>query len=284
MSSREQIIEKIDSIPGIPVSAAKAIQLLQNPQKNMSEVIRVIEYDPGITANILKLVNSSAFAAERRISSLQEATVRIGANNLLQMLVGSSMAGLLSQKVKGYDLPAGELWRSSIASAIYTDILRDTLHLQLPHYTFTAGLLHDVGKIVLGSFIDVNAAEIVSYSVNNRISFVEAEQHILGIDHPEAGALLLHKWNLPQELENPVRWHHNPEKCPGDALVTEVVHIADALTIMEGIGTGCEGLNYRLSDRVASKLGLTIDMIEQIVCKAQIRREEIKDILADSSQ
>jgi len=276
---RESIIQKMDAIPAIPVSAAKAIRLLQDQNKNLGEAIKIIEYDPGLTANILKLVNSSAFAADKKISSLHEATVRLGATNILQMLVGSSLSGVMNQSVKGYDLPPGELWKSSVTAAIYTEMIGSELKLKLPSHTFTAGLLRDIGKLVLGSFIDVNADQIVSMSVERKIPFSEAEKITLGIDHSELGALLLQKWNLPQELQNPVRWHHTPENCPEeDRLVAEVVHIADALTIMEGIGAGCEGLNYKISDSVAEKLGLNINMIEDIVCKTQIRREEIKDL------
>ncbi len=276
---RDSIIQRMDSIPAIPVSAAKAIRLLQDQSRNLAEAIKIIEYDPALTANILKLVNSSAFAADRKISSLHDATVRLGANNILQMLIGSSLSGVMNQAVKGYDLPPGELWKSSVTAAIYTDMIAAELKLKLPTHTFTAGLLRDIGKLVLGSFIDVNADQIVSLSVEKKISFSEAERLTLGIDHSELGALLLAKWNLPNELQNPVRWHHSPENCPEpDRLVTEVVHIADALTIMEGIGAGCEGLNYKISDSVADKLGLNINMIEDIVCKTQIRREEIKEM------
>jgi HD-like signal output (HDOD) protein len=279
MSRRDEIIEKIADIPAIPAAAGNAMRLLRDPSKNMSEVIAAIQYDVGITADILKLVNSSAFATGRKISSLQEATVRLGANNILQMLIGSSMSKFMKQTIKGYDLPPGELWKSSMATAMYTDIIKDTLDLKLPNYTFTAGLLRDVGKIVLGSFINIDAEKIVDLAINENMSFSNAEHEVLGIDHAEVGAILLSKWDFPKELEVPVRWHHEPEKCEEDSLVTEIVHVADALTIMEGIGAGCEGLNYRLSETVVTKLGLDVDTIEKIIYKAQCRREEVKDLL-----
>ena len=280
---RESIIKRMDSVEAIPVAAAKAMRLLQDQTKSLAEAIKIIEYDPALTANILKLVNSSAFAADRKISSLHEATVRLGAKNILQMLIGSSIAGVMAQSVKGYDLPPGELWKSAVYGAIYTELITEELKLKLPSYTFTAALLREIGKLVLGSFVDVNAEKIVNFASDNGVSFPEAEHEILGIDHAEVGALLLAKWNMPHELHNPVRWHHQPEKCPEeDRAVTEVVHMADALTMMEGIGTGGDGLNYRVSSAVTEKLGLNIELIEIIVCKMQIRRDQVKEFLSQT--
>ncbi len=280
-SIREEIIKRMDSVEAVPVAAAKAMRLLQDQEKSLNEAIKTIEYDPALTANILKLVNSSAFAADRKISSLREATVRLGAKNILQMLVGSSMAGVMAQSVKGYDLPPGELWKAAVSGAIYTELIAEELKLKVPSHTFTAALLREVGKLVLGNFVDVNAERIVNFASDNGVSFPEAEREILGIDHAEVGALLLSKWNMPHELNNPVRWHHEPEKCPGDDMaVAEIVHMADALTMIEGIGTGGDGLNYRISASVTEKLGLNMELIETIVCKMQTRREQVKDFFS----
>ncbi|OGV50420.1 MAG: hypothetical protein A2017_15575 [Lentisphaerae bacterium GWF2_44_16] len=277
MKQREKIIKNIGEIPAIPVSASKAVSLLQDPNRSLPEIIKVIEYDPGITANILKLANSSVYSTGREISSLRDATIRLGASNILQLLISSSFSSIMKTQVKGYDLPSGELWKSSITTAICTDIIKSTLRIELPSYTFTAALLHDIGKIILGSFIDVNASEIIECAVKGNLSFEEAENIILGIDHAEVGAILMEKWNLPEELEKPVRWHHTPEKSENFAMVTGVVHIADALTMMKGVGAGKEGLNYRFSNKVADELGLNINLIETIVFRTQCRYEDLKD-------
>lgn len=279
--TRDEIVKRMDSIEAVPVAAAKAMRLLQDQTKSLQEAIKTIEYDPALTANILKLVNSSAFAAGRKISSLHEATVRLGAKNILQMLIGSSMSGIMARSVKGYDLPPGELWRSAVSGAIYTELIGEELKLAMPPHAFTAALLREVGKLVLGSFVDINAEKIVNYASDRGVSFPEAEREILGIDHAEVGALLLAKWNMPHELHNPVRWHHDPESCPEEDLrVAEIVHMADALTMMEGIGTGGDGLNYRISSVVSEKFGLNMELIETLVCKMQTRREQAKDLFS----
>ncbi len=283
MSIKDKIIEHIKEVEAIPTSATNAIALLQAKEVDINKVIKAIEIDISITANLLKLVNSSAFAADRKISSVQEAVVRIGAKNLMQMLIGSSVTKALNVEIKGYDLPPGELWKSSIVTAIYSDVIKEELSINLPAWTFTAGLLRDVGKIVLGSFIDyVNPDDIIAHAKKNEISFVEAEKEILGIDHAEVGALLLRQWKLPQQLEIPVRYHHTPEeidgvKYPEEKVVAEIIHIADSLTIMQGIGVGREGLNYRVSDKIAEKYKINISKVEMILAQAQSRISEISE-------
>jgi len=282
---RDEIIKRMDSVEAVPVAAAKAMRLLQDKDRSLTEAIRTIEYDPALTANILKLVNSSAFAVGgRSISTLHEAVIRLGANNILQMLIGSSMAGVMSSAVKGYDLPPGEMWKSAVYGAIYTELITEELKIKAPAHTFTAALLREIGKLVLGNFVDIHAEKIVGYATEHCVSFPEAEREILGIDHAEVGALLLAKWNMPAELHNPVRWHHEPEKCPEvDRLVAEIVHLADVLTMLEGIGTGGDGLNYRISSVVTERYGLTEEKIETIVCKMQMRRDQVKEFISGTA-
>jgi HD-like signal output (HDOD) protein len=152
------------------------------------------------------------------------------------------------------------------------------LNIKLPEHAFTAGIMHDIGKILLGSFIDVKSELIISYAENENISFPEAEQEILGIDHAEAGAILIEKWELPEEFYKPLRLHHKPEEAEGD-MVTELVHLADVLTLMEGIGTGRDGLRYKVSNKTAEKYQLTPSLIERTICETKVRYDEVKGLL-----
>lgn len=279
MNRRREIIDKIGTIISIPTYVAQAIQELQKDDVDLRSVIQTIETDPSITANILKLVNSTAFAADHPITSLFEAGVKIGSYNLLELIVGSSMSGIMNKSVPGYDLPPGDLWRSSVIAGIFTDVIGDVLKIKVPDHAFTAALLRDVGKILLGTFIDIDANEICQHAVDNDISFPEAEYAVLGIDHAEVGAFLLRKWRLPEQLCIPVRWHHSPDETTEESLVTCVVHVADALTSLEGCGVGIDGLKYRISEHAVSKLKLNTSLIERIMSEGATRIEAVTEML-----
>jgi len=277
---REEILSKVSSVPSIPSSATQAIHLLQDPEVDIHELTRIIEFDPGLTANLLCLANSACFGAAQSIDSVRGALVRLGMNRFFQLVVTTATAPTLQLPVKGYDLPPGTLWEHSVAVALGTEELASALGLTPPEYTFTAGLLHDVGKILLGTFVDVDAFPVQEIAFEEHVSFEVAEQQVLGIDHAEVGAFLLESWNLPPGIVEAVRWHHLPESFSGNSMVVDLVHIADALLMMEGIGAGSDGLNYLPSRQVAKRLNLTIHIAEAVCCKVLTRLDELDELFA----
>lgn len=281
MSMREKILEHLKNVESLPTYVGQIVTELQRDDVDLPAVVDLIELEPTLTASVLKLVNSSAFAAEHHISSIQEASVRLGSYNLMQMVIGSSMAKVMSNNVPGYDLPPGELWKSSITTAIYTDVICDVLKINAPSHTFTAGLLRDIGKIVLGTFVNVDVTQILNYSATHNVTFPDAEYAILGVDHAEVGAALMKLWNLPEELCIPVRWHHKPECAESEKLVTSIVHFADTLTTLSGTGIGNDGLLYNVSAAVVEELKISINDIEKIMCQAMDQVQGALEMFSD---
>jgi HD-like signal output (HDOD) protein len=115
--------------------------------------------------------------------------------------------------------------------------------------------------VVLGTFVEVSAESIRELAHERKMSFEKAEHRILGIDHAEVGAFLLEGWKLPEHLVQAVRWHHQPEYHPGDPLVANVVHIADVVCLMAGVGAGLDALSYRPSIQVMGQLGLETEVL-----------------------
>lgn len=282
---KDQILDKVRSVPSIPTAASKVIGLLQDPEVEINELMKTIEYDPGLTSNVLRLANSAYFAGPRTISTLREAIMRLGTNRIFQLVITSAIVPLARQPVKGYDIAAGKLLEHSIAVAIGGEELASQLGLRPPAHTFTAGLLHDLGKIVLGTFLAIDAAPILKLAYEEQLSFEVAETRVLGIDHAEAGAVLLETWNLPMGLVDAVRFHHRPEEIgerPEGTLVVDLVHVADNLALESGVGTGIDGLNYHPSPAVTARLKLRADAAEAVLCNMVKGMEELRDILGSN--
>jgi HD-like signal output (HDOD) protein len=279
MSRRDEILTRAREIPAMPVSLAKALALLGDPLADMREIIGVIEYDPGATANILRAANSPAFQSGAGVNTIFEAVTRLGSRNIMEILVSSRMPDCLAGAVKGYDLPPGELWRSSVWAALCAEELNMELHLGLPSYVFTAALLRDTGKTALGALMGIDAAEILELSEKRGLSFSEAERLVLGIDHAETGAALLGAWGLTDEIVVPARCHHEPEKAPPPwRQATDTVHIADALALMGGLGTGADGLSYRISGEAAENLRLSAAVVETVIMRTQIKYDGLRPL------
>ncbi len=266
MNQRREILEKVVSIPALPAAAGQVIHLIHSREAGVAEIMNVIEYDAGLTADVLRLANSAYFAGPRQISTLRDAGVLLGSARILQMVLASAIFPLASRPVQGYGLPAGQLIDHLVAVAIGAEQLAKELHFNAPPHTFTAGLLHDIGKVVLGTFIEVDAEPILQRAFEEQLSFEMAERAVLGIDHAEVGAVLLESWHLPEEVIAPVRWHHAPDDAGGDFLVGDLVHAADTLSIQCGLGVGIDGLNYRVSPSVMTRLHLNTAVAERVTC------------------
>ena len=272
------IISKVESFPSMPATAAKVLSLIENPDVTALEIEKTIKFDAGLTANILKLVNSAYFGLSTEVGSIKRAIVLLGLKRLVQIVMTSCVNALMDKQVIGYDLPPGELWRHSIAVSVAAEGLVKELDILVPEEIFTAALLHDVGKLILGEFVkeDINKIEI---KASTGIPFQVAEHEVLGTDHAEIGAHVLMNWSFPSEIVNAVRWHHDPDAAEKINTLIDIVHIADVLCLMIGIGVGREGLKYEPSPSVSKRLGLTYKHLEMIASQTLLWTNELIDVL-----
>lgn len=281
INKREEILKKIESIEHIPATVTKIYKILKKKDDvDFKEIVKMIEYDPSLTTDILRFSNSAYFGFKYKINNLHQALIRIGMDNIFNIVMAASVGPIMKQGVKGYDLPKGKLWEHSVAVAIGAEQLAKELKISTPSYLFTAGLLIDIGKIVLGSFVDIDAQPIVKLAFEKHIPFDVAERRILGIDHTEVGAKLLDNWGIPEEIVNVLRWHHQPDRFEGDKTVVDLVHAADTLTMIAGIGGhGVDGLNYRPSAKVSERLNLTRAINEKVIAEIINNIEKVYEML-----
>jgi len=278
MSIRESVLEKVTSIPSMPTAANTVVGLLKDPDVDINTLMRAIEFDQGLTSNVLRLANSAYFAGPRTIGSLRDAIVRLGMNRIFQLVIMSAIVPVARHEIRGYDLPPGKLLEHSIAVAIGAEEIAKCMNIKAPFLTFTAGLLHDLGKVVLSTFIEVDVQRIVNLAYSGEASFEAAEAEVLGIDHAETGALLLQAWNLPEEIVNAVKYHHRPDDFEGDALVVDLVHLADSLALTNGLGRGFDGLNYKPSPLVLERRKLEGCSTDDVVAKMIEGIDEFRDL------
>lgn len=285
MTHRENVLERIREMPQLPASATQVLQMVENPDAKTEDLARAIEYEPSLALNVLRLANSAYFGRPRSVSSVREAIIRLGMKNIVRLVLSCAVAPMQEQEVTGYGLRSGELWEHSISVAVAAETLAKMLGKQTPEHTFTAGLLHDVGKIALGTFVEQYLSRMNEYALQNKLPFEEAERQIIGIDHAEAGAILVESWGLPSCIVDVVRWHQEPEQAPSQDLVLDLVHAADALILTGGVGAGNDGLNYRLSRSVVTRLGVSIHVAEAVACMTMSAVEELKSVfLGDSGR
>ena len=275
----DKIMAKVDALPSIPGSAIKLLELMENPDASVQEIEDVLRMDPGMTANVLKLTNSAYFGLPTKVGSVKRAVMLLGMKKIKQLVMASCVGAVMDGPIPGYDLPAGELWRHSIAVSVAAEGLSREMKLDGAEDIFTAALGHDVGKLVLGQFVQ-DDMEAITAAAGEKVSFEIAEKEVLGADHAEIGARILSQWSFPDDLVHAVRWHHDPDGAEEPNRTTDIVHVANVLCLMMGIGVGREGLQYAPSPTVTKRLGLKPFHLEHVASQTLQWVAELSDVFS----
>lgn len=257
------IVAKVRAFPAISGSTTRMLALLSDPNSELSQVESELRSDPGMTANLLKIANSSYFGCPGAIASARDAIMRLGTKRVFQLMLASSVSEALNVPLPGYGAQPGQLWRHSIAVSVAAEEIAAELDLREKDEVFTAALLHDVGKLVLGEFLE-HKSRRVDAAASAGESLDATERECLGVDHAEVGALILDHWALPSALVDAARWHHRPEELEPRQPLVDVVHVADLLCMSLGFDEGQEGLQYEISQVVMERLGLRRRQLDQV--------------------
>lgn len=277
---RDEIISQAKKLPQIPAPVMRIMAYLDKPEADLNMVAQLIEYDPGLTVNVLRMANSSFFGGGGKVATVKDALLRLGIRRVVQLVIASGVAPNTRGAVTGYGLGQGELLRFSIAVGAAAELTAAQAGIHAPDHTFTAGLLSNIGKLVLGRFLEVDASPILDLAVREGLPFEQAERRMLGIDHAELGALLLSHWELPESIVFCVRWHLSPCAAPAADTALDLVHVGHVMATMAGIGQGLDGLLYTVCPESFERLNLTprimADSLEGLVSHL----DEIEGILA----
>lgn len=245
MITLDKLVNKVEDLPPLPDIVVKLLHASRDPNVSMREMVDLIKYDPALTVKVLRLCNSSYYGLPRKIHSIQESLVYIGTDTLVNFILAGCMSSFYQQARAGYGLEKGDLWRHSVGCAIASQrIAEQVAKDEGVAQAFTAGLIHDVGKIVINAFVDDEIENIMELVDTDNMSFVGAEKQVLGFSHTEAGGRVARHWNLPENLIEAIELHQSPsEAIIAPELVSEV-HLGNILCLSFGIGLGNDGLAY----------------------------------------
>ena len=259
----DNLIRQVQDLPSLPIAVTRVIQLTNDPKAGLSDVAHALASDQGLAARVLKLANSAYYGSSRRIGTVSEAVVILGMRTTRNLTLATSCQDMLEREVSGYFLPRGALWQHSLACAAAAQNLARRAHFRGTEEAFVAGLLHDIGKVIMSAYLKAEFAQVLTRVAKGRSTFSDAEREALGFDHAEVGARLLEHWNLPPTLVTAVRYHHAPSKAPENPLAA-LVHVADTICLTLGIGLGVDGMAYTLDPNALTMLHLTEDDFEQV--------------------
>lgn len=280
MSIASEIVERIDAIGTVPTAVAQIFGLINNPKTTMSDFERVVRPDVGLTANLLRCANSAYYRGSREITSVKDAISRMGMRRVFEVAAGASFAKAVPSVLTGYGTSAVNYWEHSVAVAVLADRLGREAGFTYPDLAFTAGLLHDLGKIVVATWLDTNTSLRVP---EGGLVNLELEHELIGANHAEFGEALCQKWNLPKDIGGAARWHHTPGDAPSATLryLATVVLVADEAAHRAGFG---EGRTVDVIDPEAlERLSLDAERVQGIVESSKAEIERTQQLLAQAA-
>lgn len=253
----KRVILQINTLPAMPSLYCELVAMLESPSCSTKEVGKIIEHDMALTSKILQMVNSAFFGLGRHIASPTNAVSLLG-TELVKSLVLA--VGLFSQLHPiGFKRGRGDwLLNHSITTSQMSRKIAQlgVVEQSLIDDCFTAGLLHDLGELILASELSSEYRTIMNLAEAEDISTLDAELKVLGCTHAEVGAYLLGIWGLPVHVVEAVAWHHHPSVSPvGQSCPLMAVHIADCVStgIAPDRKQDCFGLDHAFLDRCGLK-------------------------------
>jgi putative nucleotidyltransferase with HDIG domain len=286
MSSENQlkkIIKSIESLPPFPEVARRILELAENPDAGPNDTLDIIKYDQAITANCLKICNSSYFGLSVKIFAIEQAVRMLGLQNIIKIVL-ANFNGLSDYKkaYKGYGLNSGELWRHSVGCATLSQILVSKKGIQKDPVLFTGALLHDVGKLVMGGYVDENFDEIISLIKENNMPFVDAERKILGIDHAEAGSIIAQTWNFPSSLTESIKNHHksiSDKEIPNMEAWVRLSNLVYYVSPAYLFRSNPEGIKCRVDQAILFQFGLKQEDINEVLNEFSTEMKKAEEML-----
>lgn len=261
----EYIVNKVDDMEVLPEIINKIVSLTEAPDSTIEDMEREILKDQVLITKILRLANSAYYGYARKISTISQATVLLGFQAIKSIALASTVSQYLTSELKGYSLEKNQLWTQSQTCAIISRYLAKYVNYPNPEEAYIAGLLRDIGKTVLNQHMETEYMEVLSKIENDKLSFLKAEKDILGFDHAEVGEKVAAKWDLPPDLVDAIGHHHTPENSDVNIKLVSIVHVADAMTMMMGVGLGLDGLAYELSPVAIETLNLDEEEFHNII-------------------
>ena len=274
---RRITIQSIQDLPTLSTVITKMVEMLDSQEASPKELADLIAQDQSILSAILKLVNSAFYGFPRKITSVHQAVVILGFSTVKSIALGASIFKAKPRKGGKEVFDRNALWVHSLGVATASKLIAQKIGHSDTDEAFVAGLLHDVGKVVFDTQFPDEFRDVVEKAEDENILLLEAERELLGLDHAEAGQILLFKWQLPLPVVNAVGFHHDLEKAPAQyQRLAAIVHLADIICRKLKIGSGGDARIPRADRNAMKALHITTPMLEEAMKETQAQKELIE--------
>jgi HD-like signal output (HDOD) protein len=251
-------VSRLRNVPTLPKLLERVVTALEDPEVDFHNVAELIEVDQSLTSQILRLANSAFYSDRGKVSHVTQALVMLGTAVTRGVVLSASVLDMRHVPLRGF-------WEHSLGCAVAAGAIAKATGLCNPEEVSAAGLLHDLGKVVLYKELPDAFAHIVACAHAEERSFREVEHALLGIDHGDIAAWLIETWHLPACLAEPITFHHRPARARIARHETAIVHVANVLVHALGYGSGGDTRIGSIEPAAWALLGLTPSVLDRVL-------------------
>ena len=279
MSDRaREIVAGAKTVASPPLVYERLVRVINNPRSGSADIAKVIGEDPGLTARLLKIVNSAFFAFPRRVETVTHAVTVVGTSQIRDLALATSVMTLFRDVPR--DLVDMEsYWRHCLATGVMARVIAAQRREDNVERFFVSGLLHDIGRLILFMREGIAESAAIAESRASGEPLYRVEKERVGVDHQQVGLALMEQWNFPAPFAEAVGYHHRPRRAQRFPVETAAVHLSDIVVNSLHWGSSGEPRTPDLDPKVFDVLGIAPDAIPSMLDDVERQLEAAVELL-----
>ena len=272
------IINKVRRLPTLPTVANKVTRLIKDPTCTAIKVSEVIDKDQSLTTRVLRLVNSAFYSLYTEVTNVRHAVALLGFKTISQIVISISVFDVFKGG-HGREFNREEFWKHSIGCAVISQMIAQRAHYPRADDCFTAGLMHDIGKVVLDQYLHEEMTKVIQLMQEREIYFADAEKEVMGLNHADIGGQVMKNWNIPLPIMVAVKHHHqHPNERKGSAfsqdLIVDIVRLSNVICKREKIGYSGDTITPEITGGLWERLDIDQKSINRVIesCGEEIEK------------
>lgn len=279
----EELVDHGTGLASLPAVAVRLNEMVDDPHANAADIGRVISQDPALTIRLLKVANGPFYGLRNKVDTISRAVMVIGTAQIRDLVLATSVSRAF-EGVSNELMSLEDFWRHNVYCGLLARLIHEDLGLRHGESLFIAGLLHDIGRLLVFNREpdQAHAAFLLGLQGGDGLDPPQAERAVLGYDHAQVGGALAARWNLPETLQACIRYHHEPEAAPAHALEVAIVHIANTAAHMAELDTRDAADAPPIHAQAWARTGLAPETLSSLIDRAQRQVVEVEALILGS--
>lgn len=276
-----ELVRRMKDLPSLPEAVVAILDVLENPRSTARDLSEALHQDQSLAARILRIVNSAYYGFPREVDTLSKAVTILGYTSIRNLILVTKTFDMFNGGARDNTLDLKLFWKHSLACGVAAQTIAIRLRTGLAEEVLLAGLLHDIGKVILATHLHEEFAETVRYAREKDLLLFEAETELLGATHADFGRWLADAWNLPHNLTEAITYHHDPTQSKTFFVCASLVHLGDIMARTLALGNGGDDQMPAVHPQAWSALHFTPELFEGLIEEFEARFEKAQAFLPD---